>query len=118
MQPIYIAILVIFALTVASFATVLICQHLKSSSGKSSVSNKHTGGGDLTLYYHNQCHWCKKLKPIFRRICTEEGLDCKEVDVQKTPNNKISAFPTIVKSDGTEIRGFMEYAKLKSKMLH
>ena len=127
MKPGYIILIVLFSLTLASFAGLLIFQYVKSRSDKKSdkgsePKSSNSKGSKMVLYHHKQCSWCHKLMPIFDKLCTELNLDCEKIDVSvpanksKIPKN-LQGFPTILHPDSNKmIAGYMEYEPLKSKL--
>jgi glutaredoxin len=68
--------------------------------------------GTLTLYGAGFCGWCKKQKEEL------EGIDIPYVDCQVTPqpckDAGISAFPTFVLPDGTQLKGFQPREKIEA----
>ena len=127
MKPGYIILIVLFSLTLISFAGLLIFQYVKSKSEKKSephsVNSKPTSSNSkMVLYHHKQCSWCHKLMPIFDKLCTELSLDCEKIDVS-VPSNKskvpknLQGFPTILHPDSKKmVAGYMEYEPLKRKL--
>lgn len=66
--------------------------------------------GELTLYGSETCGWCKKQKEEMK------GLDYKYVDCKETPEKckelGISAYPTWVLPDGSQLKGFQTKDKM------
>jgi hypothetical protein len=75
-----------------------------------SLYNKPKPAGELTLYGSETCGWCKK------QLTELEGLNVKYVNCKESAAAcsalGITAYPTFVLPDGTQLKGFQTRDKI------